>query len=261
MKLKLTKPIAFVDLETTGITIGSDRIVEISIVKLNVDGTRETYTKRVNPEMPIPAQSSAVHGIFDKDVIGEPNLKAIANEIKDFIGNADLGGYNSNRFDIPLLVEELFRVGVEFNMVGRKSIDVQSVFYKKERRTLEAAVKFYCDKDLTDAHSAEADIMATIDVLESQLDKYDDLEPTVEFLSDYTRMNNNADLAGRISFDDKGVEVFNFGKHKGKSVQAVFEKESSYYDWMMRGEFPQQTKQIITAIRLRSGIGKQGKLI
>ena len=261
MKLKLTKPIAFVDLETTGITIGLDRIVEISIVKLKVDGSRDTYTRRVNPEMPIPAQASAVHGILDKDVIGEPNFKTIANEVKDFIGNADLGGYNSNRFDIPLLVEELFRVGVEFNMVGRKSVDVQSVFYKKERRTLEAAVKFYCDKDLKDAHSAEADINATIDVLEGQLDRYDDLEPTVEFLSDYTRMNNNADLAGRISFNEKGVEVFNFGKHKGKSVQSVFEKESSYYDWMMRGEFPQQTKQVITAIRLRSGIGQQGKLI
>ncbi|NNC86102.1 MAG: 3'-5' exonuclease, partial [Bacteroidia bacterium] len=174
---------------------------------------------------------------------------------------ADLGGYNSNRFDIPLLVEELNRVGVEFTMVGRKSVDVQSIFHKKEKRTLEAAVKFYCDKDLDNAHSAEADISATIDVLMSQLERYDDLEPNVDFLNTYTRMNNNADLAGRISFDDKGVEIFNFGKHKGLSVQSVFEKEPSYYDWMMRGNFPQQTKQVITAIRLRSGIGQQGKLI
>jgi len=261
MKLNLNKPIAFLDLETTGISIGTDRIVEISVIKLKEDGSRETYTKRVNPEMPIPAGASAVHGIYDKDVANEPKLAEIANEIKSFIGNADLGGYNSNRFDIPLLVEELNRVGVEFTMVGRKSVDVQSIFHKKEKRTLEAAVKFYCDKDLANAHSAEADISATIDVLMSQLERYDDLEPNVDFLNTYTRMNNNADLAGRISFNDKGVEVFNFGKHKGLSVQSVFEKEPSYYDWMMRGNFPQQTKQVITAIRLRSGIGQQGKLI
>ena len=251
MLLNLTKPLAFFDLETTGITIGTDRIVEISILKLMPDGEKVIYTKRVNPEMPIPEASSKVHGIYDKDVANEPTFKLLAPEINQFIGNADLAGYNSNKFDVPMLVDEFIRVGVNFEMKGRRMVDVQNIFHKMEQRTLAAAYKFYCEKEIVNAHSAEADIEATYEVFMAQLARYDSLAKDVEGLSTFSAMNKNVDLAGRIVFNEKNEEVFNFGKHKGRTVSDVFGKEPSYYDWMMQGDFPAETKQVLTALRLR----------
>jgi DNA polymerase III subunit epsilon len=251
MLLNLTKPLAFFDLETTGITIGTDRIVEISILKLMPDGEKLIYTKRVNPEMPIPEASSKVHGIYDKDIANEPNFKQLAPEINQFIGNADLAGYNSNKFDVPMLVDEFIRVGVNFEMKGRRMVDVQNIFHKMEQRTLAAAYKFYCEKEIVNAHSAEADIEATYEVFMAQLARYDSLAKDVEGLSTFSAMNKNVDLAGRIVFNEKNEEVFNFGKHKGRTVSDVFGKEPSYYDWMMQGDFPAETKQVLTALRLR----------
>lgn len=251
MLLNLTKPLAFFDLETTGITIGTDRIVEISILKLMPDGEKLIYTKRVNPEMPIPEASSKVHGIYDKDIANEPTFKQLASEINQFIGNADLAGYNSNKFDVPMLVDEFIRVGVNFEMKGRRMVDVQNIFHKMEQRTLAAAYKFYCEKEIVNAHSAEADIEATYEVFMAQLARYDSLAKDVEGLSTFSAMNKNVDLAGRIVFNEKNEEVFNFGKHKGRSVSDVFGKEPSYYDWMMQGDFPAETKQVLTALRLR----------
>lgn len=251
MLLNLTKPLAFFDLETTGITIGTDRIVEISILKLMPDGEKVIYTKRVNPEMPIPEASSKVHGIYDKDVFNEPTFKQLAPEINQFIGNADLAGYNSNKFDVPMLVDEFIRVGVNFEMKGRRMVDVQNIFHKMEQRTLAAAYKFYCEKEIVNAHSAEADIEATYEVFMAQLARYDSLAKDVEGLSTFSAMNKNVDLAGRIVFNEKNEEVFNFGKHKGRTVSDVFGKEPSYYDWMMQGDFPAETKQVLTALRLR----------
>ncbi|HQK97549.1 MAG TPA: exonuclease domain-containing protein [Bacteroidia bacterium] len=251
MLLNLTKPLAFFDLETTGITIGTDRIVEISILKLMPDGEKVIYTKRVNPEMPIPEASSKVHGIYDKDIANEPNFKQLASEINQFIGNADLAGYNSNKFDVPMLVDEFIRVGVNFEMKGRRMVDVQNIFHKMEQRTLAAAYKFYCEKEIVNAHSAEADIEATYEVFMAQLARYDSLAKDVEGLSTFSAMNKNVDLAGRIVFNEKNEEVFNFGKHKGRTVSDVFGKEPSYYDWMMQGDFPAETKQVLTALRLR----------
>jgi DNA polymerase-3 subunit epsilon len=251
MLLNLTKPLAFFDLETTGITIGTDRIVEISILKLMPDGEKLIYTKRVNPEMPIPEASSKVHGIYDKDIVNEPNFKQLAPEINQFIGNADLAGYNSNKFDVPMLVDEFIRVGVTFEMKGRRMVDVQNIFHKMEQRTLAAAYKFYCEKEIVNAHSAEADIEATYEVFMAQLARYESLAKDVDGLSTFSAMNKNVDLAGRIVFNDKNEEVFNFGKHKGRTVSDVFSKEPSYYDWMMQGDFPAETKQVLTALRLR----------
>jgi len=251
MLLNLTKPLAFFDLETTGITIGTDRIVEISILKLMPDGEKLVYTKRVNPEMPIPEASSKVHGIYDKDIVNEPNFKQLAPEINQFIGNADLAGYNSNKFDVPMLVDEFIRVGVNFEMKGRRMVDVQNIFHKMEQRTLAAAYKFYCEKEIVNAHSAEADIEATYEVFMAQLARYESLAKDVDGLSAFSAMNKNVDLAGRIVFNDKNEEVFNFGKHKGRTVSDVFSKEPSYYDWMMQGDFPAETKQVLTALRLR----------
>lgn len=251
MLLNLTKPLAFFDLETTGITIGTDRIVEISILKLMPDGEKLIYTKRVNPEMPIPEASSKVHGIYDKDIVNEPNFKQLAPEINQFIGNADLAGYNSNKFDVPMLVDEFIRVGVTFEMKGRRMVDVQNIFHKMEQRTLAAAYKFYCEKEIVNAHSAEADIEATYEVFMAQLARYESLAKDVDGLSTFSAMNKNVDLAGRIVFNDKNEEVFNFGKHKGRTVSYVFSKEPSYYDWMMQGDFPAETKQVLTALRLR----------
>lgn len=251
MKLALKKPIVFFDLETTGVNVASDRIVEISILKLHPDGKKEVKTRRVNPEMKIPIESSEIHGIYDEDVKDEPTFKAIAKSLATFIDNSDLAGYNSNKFDVPLLMEEFLRVGVDFDLKSRKLVDVQNIFHKMEQRTLVAAYKFYCDKELIDAHSAEADNIATFEVLESQLEKYEELENNVEFLSEFSTRNKTADLMGRIVFDKNDVEVFNFGKHKGKSVAKVFEEEPSYYSWMMNGDFPLYTKKILTEIKLR----------
>lgn len=252
MQLKLKNPIIFLDLETTGIDVSRDRIVEISLVKVTPDGKKEIKTRRVNPEMPIPAEASAVHGIFDEDVAGEPVFRSIARSLANYMEGCDLGGFNSNRFDIPLLVEEFIRAGVDVDFKKRRFVDVQNIFHIKEKRTLEAAYKFYCDKDLTDAHSAEADTLATFEVLEAQLERYPDLENDIAFLADFSARDSCADYAGRIVYDEKGVEVFAFGKHKGRSVADVFQREPSYYTWMMDGDFPGYTKKVITEIRLRS---------
>ncbi|MAC95626.1 MAG: DNA polymerase III subunit epsilon [Flavobacteriales bacterium] len=256
MKLQLKRPIVFFDLETTGTDVAKDRIVEISILKLHPDGKKEVKTRRVNPEMPIPVGSSEIHGIYDEDVKDEPTFAALAKSLAQFIGNSDLAGYNSNKFDVPLLMEEFLRVDVDFDLESRKLVDVQNIFHKMEQRTLVAAYKFYCGKDLVDAHSAEADIKATYEVLESQIERYEELENDVDFLADFSKRNDTADLMGRIVFNEEGVEVFNFGKHKGKPVKEVLEKEPSYYDWMMKGDFPLYTKKILTGIKLRGAFNR-----
>jgi DNA polymerase-3 subunit epsilon len=252
MNLKLHKPLAFFDLETTGVTVGADRILEISILKLLPDGTKQTFTRRINPEIPIPEAASKVHGIYNADVANEPTFRQLAPEIVSFIGNADLAGYNSNKFDVPMLVDEFLRVEIQFDMKGRKLVDVQNIFHKMEQRTLSAAYKFYCNKEIVNAHSAEADILATYEVLMAQLEKYETLAKDVEGLHQFSSLNQNVDLAGRIVYNEKKEEVFNFGKHKGKTVKEVFEKEPSYYDWMLKGDFPLETKQVLTALRLRA---------
>lgn len=251
MKLNLKNPIVFFDLETTGIDVSRDRIVEISLVKVQTDGGKEVKTRRVNPEIPIPKEASAIHGIYDDDVKDCPPFRAIARSLANYLEGCDLGGYNSNKFDIPMLVEEFIRAGVDVDFKKRRFVDVQNIFHIKEKRTLEAAYSFYCGRELANAHSAEADVMATYEVLEAQLDRYDDLENDIEFLARFTARDNCADYAGRIVYDEKGVEVFGFGKHKGRSVAEVFDKEPSYYSWMMDGDFPGYTKKVITEIRLR----------
>lgn len=251
MPLELKKPIVFFDLETTGVDVAKDRILEISILKLNPDGKKEIKTRRINPEMPIPKESSEIHGIYDNDVKDEPTFRSLAKSLANFIGNSDLAGFNSNKFDVPLLVEEFLRVGVDFEVNNRSLVDVQNIFHKMEQRTLSAAYKFYCEKELIDAHSAEADIKATYEILEAQVEKYDELESNVDYLSEFSRRNNNADLIGRIIFNENNEEVFNFGKHKGRLVSEVLEKEPSYYNWMINGDFPQYTKKVLTAIKLR----------
>jgi DNA polymerase III subunit epsilon len=252
VQLKITKPIAFFDLETTGVNVGLDRIVEISILKINPDGTQESKTKRVNPEMPIPHEVSLIHGIYDKDVANEPTFKQIASSLNQFLLNTDLAGYNSNKFDIPVLVDEFLRVGIDFDIKGRRLVDVQNIFHKKEQRTLAAAYKFYCSKELINAHTAEADVTATYEVLLSQLDKYDDLQNDVAFLHEFSNSSRNVDLAGRIVYNESKEEVFNFGKYKSQKVSDVFAKDPSYYDWMLKGDFSRQTKQVLTALRLKN---------
>ena len=256
MQLKLKNPIVFFDLETTGINIAADRIVEISILKINTDGTEETKTLRINPEMPIPKRSSDIHGILDEDVADAPTFKAVARELATFMEGCDIAGYNSNKFDVPLLAEEFIRAEVDFDMTKRKFIDVQTIFHKMEKRTLEAAYKFYCDKNLDDAHSAEADTRATYEVLKSQLDRYSDLKNDVEWLSKFSAHNRNADFAGRIIFNDKGEELFNFGKYKGKKVVDVLDTDPGYYGWMMNGDFPLFTKKVLTNIKLRNAFNQ-----
>ncbi len=252
MDLKLNNPLVFFDLETTGINITRDRIVEISLLKVHPNGKEETKTRRLNPEMPIPVESTAIHGITDEDVKDCATFKQVAKSLADFLEGCDMAGFNSSRFDVPLLTEEFLRAGVDFDTSKRKFVDVQIIFHRKEQRTLEAAYAFYCNKQLENAHSAEVDVLATYEVLKSQLDKYDDLENNINFLSkEYSSFNNNVDLAGRIILNDKGVEVFNFGKHRGKSVTEVLKKEPSYYTWMMDGDFPLNTKQVLTKLRLR----------
>lgn len=264
MTINLTKPLIFIDLETTGLTIGLDRIVEICLLKVNTNNTTLTKTLRVNPEMPIPAKVSKIHGIYDKDVSDAPTFKQVSAELIQFIGNADFAGYNSNKFDIPLLVEEFMRVEADFDLEGRKLIDVQTIFHFMEPRNLSAAYKFYCHKDLVNAHSAEADTVATYEIFKAQLQRYQTTEVEdengnkitpivndVNKLSELTTKTKNVDLAGRIVYNEKGIEVFNFGKHKYKPVTDVFKAEPSYYNWMMNGDFPIYTKRIITQIRLK----------
>lgn len=252
MQLNLNKPICFFDLETTGISITKDRIVEISILKVNPDGSEEKKTWLVNPEMQIPEVVIAVHGITNEKVANEPTFKELAKEINSWIKDADLGGFNSNRFDIPLLAEEMLRAGVDFDMKNRQSVDVQTIFHKMEQRTLTAAFKFYCDKSLDDAHSAEADTMATYEVLKAQLDRYDDLENNTAFLADFSSRKKLADFAGFIAYDKEGDECFSFGKHKGKKVTEILEKEPGYFGWLLSADFPLYTKKVLTAIKLRA---------
>ena len=252
MNLELNKPIVFFDLETTGVNVATDRIVEISILKLHKDGKKEIKTRRINPTIPISPESTSIHGISDEDVKDEPTFKSLAKGIAQFIGNADLAGYNSNKFDVPMLMEEFLRAEVDFDLSSRKLVDVQNIFHRMEQRTLVAAYKFYCNKDLIGAHGAEVDNLATYEVLEAQIEKYPELENDVNFLSEFSKRGNNADLMGRIVFDENNVEVFNFGKHKGKPVEEVLKNESSYYDWMMKGDFPLYTKKVLTAIKMRS---------
>ena len=252
MKLNLERPLAFFDLETTGTNVATDRIVEISIIKVNPDQSKDKYTKRINPTVPIPPSSSAIHGIYDKDVATAPSFEYLAQEIYDFIGDADLAGYNSNRFDIPLIIEEFFRVSERFDITGKKFVDVQTIFHKMEQRTLVAAYKYYCDKELVNAHSAEADVIATMEVLESQLDKYENLENSIDFLSEFSRQQGkNVDFAGRIIMNENEEIVFNFGKHKGKTVESVLTAEPSYFGWMMNADFPRYTKKVLKEIRTK----------
>lgn len=252
MNLNLKRPIAFLDLETTGINISSDRIVELSVLKISPNGKEEWMSTRVNPEMPIPPRSTAIHGISDNDVTGSPTFKEVAKNLANFLEGCDLAGYNAIKFDIPVLAEEFLRVNIDFNFIKRKYVDVQVIFHKKEQRTLSAAYLFYCKKELEGAHSSKVDTAATFEILKSQLDRYNDLENDIEKLAEFSSFNSNVDFAGRIILDEKGVEIFNFGKHKGKPVETVFNEEPAYYSWMMNGEFPLYTKKILTEIKLRS---------
>lgn len=251
MKLNLKRPLVFFDLETTGVDTAKDRIVEISMVKVMPDGEEIVRTRLINPQMHIPEDATAVHGITDEDVKDQPTFAQIAKSLSQFIEGCDFGGFNSNRFDLPMLVEEFLRAGVDVDFKNRKFIDVQNIFHKMEQRTLVAAYKFYCNKDLTDAHSAEADTRATYEVLKAQLDRYSELQNDVAALAEFSSRGETVDYAGRIVYNDKGEEVFNFGKYKGVKVSEVFQREPSYYDWMMNGDFPLYTKKVITEIRLR----------
>jgi len=255
MKLQLTRPIAFVDLETTGINIGTDRIVEIAIVKILPDGSKQVKRKLINPQIPIPAASSEVHGITDEMVKEAPTFKQVSNEVKQFLEHCDIGGYNSNRFDIPMLIEEFLRSGLEFSTSERKMIDAQKIFHMMEQRTLSAAYKFYCNKQLTDAHSAEADATATWEVLEAQVERYPQIGNTVESIARFTGEDDIVDFARRF-IKVNGIETFNFGKHKGKPVTQVLKEEPQYYDWMMKGDFPMNTKQKFTEILNRTLLKK-----
>ena len=251
MQLNLRNPLVFFDLETTGIDIAKDRIVEISMVKVMPNGEEIVKTRRINPGMPIPPESTAIHGITDEDVKDCPKFKEIAKSLAAQIEGCDLAGFNSNRFDIPMLAEEFLRAGVDVDLNRRKFIDVQTIFHKMEQRNLTAAYKFYCNQDLANAHSAEADTMATYEVLKAQLDRYPELENDVNFLSKYSSFTNNVDFAGRMVYNEKGQEVINFGKYKGRLVEEVLKSDPSYYAWIMNGDFPLNTKKMLTEIRLR----------
>lgn len=251
MELNLNKPICFFDLETTGVNVASDRIVEISILKVFPNGNKESHTWRVNPEMPIPPNVSAIHGITNEMVANEPTFNELAPKVFQLIKDSDLGGFNSNRFDIPLLAEEMLRANIDFDMKKALSVDVQTIFHKMEKRTLEAAYKFYCDKTLENAHSAEADTMATYEVLKAQLSKYEELKNDMSFLAEFSSHRNFADFAGFIGFDKQGQEVFNFGKHKGTLVEEVLEKEPGYFGWLLNADFPLYTKKVLTRVKLR----------
>ena len=268
MKLNLNRPLAFFDLETTGTNIGKDRIVEISILKIMPDGEKKSKTMRFNPTVPIPNEVSLIHGIYDTDVADCPTFAQQAGNIAAYIENCDLAGYNSNKFDIPMLLEEFLRAGIDFSIKNRKFIDVQNIFHQMEKRTLEAAYKFYCNKTLENAHSAESDILATYEVFISQLERYAETEITdktgkvykpivndINLLSEFTKVSDNADPSGRLVYNTKGEETINFGKYKGMVAAEVFKKDPGYYSWMMDGDFPMYTKKLITEIKLRA-IGK-----
>lgn len=252
MKLNLKNPLVFFDLETTGTNINTDRIVEICYLKVYPNGNEEAKTLRINPEMHIPETSTAIHGIHDEDVADCPTFKEVAKDIARDIEGADIAGFNSNRFDVPVLVEEFLRAGIDIDLTKRKFIDVQVIYHKLEQRTLSAAYKFYCGKNLEDAHTAEADTRAAYEVLKAQLDHYPDvLQNDINYLSEYSSYSKNVDFAGRIVYDDNGVEVFNFGKYKGIPVSEVLKKDMGYYGWIMNGDFTLNTKNVLTKIRLR----------
>lgn len=251
MELKLHRPICFFDLETTGIDVARDRIVEIAILKVFPNGNKESKTWLVNPERPIPEASSKIHGITDEKVANEPTFKELAPLVYQMIKDADLAGFNSDRFDIPLLAEELLRAGVDFDLGNRVTVDIQTIFHKKEERTLSAAYKFYCNESLENAHSAAADTHATYEILKAQLDRYDDLENDMRFLSEFTTRKKSVDFAGFIALNDEGQEVFTFGKHKGVLVDEVLENEPGYYGWIQNADFPLYTKKVLTALKLR----------
>lgn len=266
MKLNLTRPLAFFDLETTGTNVSTDRIVEISIVKVMPDGSQKILTKRINPVIPISKESTLIHGITDLDIKDCPRFKEVAQEIDEFLADCDLAGYNAIKFDIPLIVEEFLRAGIDFSLMNRNIVDVQNIFHKMEPRTLKAAYRFYCQKDLEMAHSAEADTIATMEVLQAQLDRYQRVDYTdqegiisqpvknnVKALHDFSFYTKNVDLIGHIVFNDKQEEVINFGKYKGRPVEEVFKKEPSYFDWMMKSQFPLSTKKVIQMIWKRMG--------
>lgn len=263
MKLNLKKPIAFFDIEATGLNVTKDRIVEICILKINTNSSRELHTWLLNPEYPISEEASAIHGYTNDDLVDQPSFKQVAKDINKFLTNCDLAGYNALKFDIPMLVEEFLRAGVEFGIKNRRFVDVQNIFMKMEQRTLKAAYRFYLDKDLQNAHEAEADTIATFEILEAQLDKYASTEYTdkegntsvpvindVQSLHDFSSHHKNADLMGQLIFNKDGKETFNFGKHKGKTVEDVFTKEPHYYSWIMNADFPQYTKNVLTNIKL-----------
>ncbi len=250
MELKLTKPICFFDLETTGTNVAKDRIVEISILKVFPNGNKESKTWLVNPQIPIPAESQAIHGISDEKVANEPSFKQLSKEIYKMIRDSDLAGFNSDRFDIPLLVEEMLRAGIDFDMKNMVSVDVQTIFHKMEKRTLEAAYKFYCDKELDQAHSAEADTQATYEVLLAQLGRYPELENNIKKLSEFTTRKQTLDFAGFIVLDEEEKPIFSFGKHKGKRVEEILEEEPGYFGWILNADFPLYTKKVLTQIKL-----------
>lgn len=250
MQLQLTKPICFFDLETTGTNVAKDRIVEISILKIYPNGNKESKTWLVNPEIPIPPEVEAIHGISNEKVANEPTFKELSKEIYNMIKDSDLAGFNSDRFDIPLLAEEMLRAGVDFDMKNMVSVDVQTIFHKMEKRTLEAAYKFYCDKNLTDAHSAEADTEATYEVLLAQLQRYPELENNVKKLAEFSTHRKFADFAGFLGYDEDGNIIFSFGKHKGKKVEQVLDEEPGYFGWILNADFPLYTKKVLTQIKL-----------
>ncbi len=251
MNLKLTKPFVVLDLETTGTNPAKDKIVQIAIMKIFPDGKKITYERIVNPEIPIPEKAAKIHGITDEMVADKPTFKEIAHEVVEFISGCDIAGYNSTKFDLPMLAEELIRSGVDFDFSKPKMIDVQVIFYKKEPRTLSAAYKFYCGKDLDNAHNAMADVEATYEVLLGQLEKYDDLQGDVQFLSDFTTRGRSADMAGFIGYDENGDEIFNFGKYKGKKVEEVLKKDTGYFGWLQNADFPEYTKKVFARIKMK----------
>jgi len=263
MQLNLKKPIAFFDIEATGLNVSKDRIVEISVLKILTNGTKDLSTWLVNPDYPISEEAANIHGYTNGDLIDKPTFKQVAKEISKFFANCDLAGYNSLRFDIPMLVEEFLRAGVDFEMKNRKLVDVQNIFMKMEQRTLKAAYRFYVDKELVNAHAAEADTIATFEILEALLDKYENTNFTdrdgnvstpvindIQALQEFSNYNKNADLMGQFIFNKEGKETINFGKHKGKTVEEIFIKEPSYYSWIMKSDFPQYTKNLLTNIKL-----------
>jgi DNA polymerase III subunit epsilon len=264
MELSLKRPIVFFDIESTGTQVAADRIVEICVLKINPDGTEEIKTRRINPTIPIPNEVSLIHGIYDEDIKDEPVFKAVAKSLADFIGDADLAGYNSNKFDVPMLLEEFYRAEIDFPMEDRRLIDVQNIFHQMEQRTLVAAYRFYCNAELIGAHGAEADVRATYEVLKAQLDRYQDAVYTdkqgnqsvpivndMQALADFSTNKDWVDFGGRMIYDKEGNELFNFGKHKGKKVIDVLSREPSYYDWMMNGDFALSTKKALERIKLR----------